>query len=228
MYSTLLSVLFFAASSIAGPISRRTNTTPEYVVMYSTSSDLTMSSILAQLSTASRSSVNHQYNNTNFQGFSARMYAADVAKVQSMPGVTIGLVKPIKHATFVKTQSPWGLQKISTNQVPIADEMLNHGMYYTDASLGRGVDVYILDTGINIEHIAFTGRANSVWSYNNDESDGNGHGTHVAGIATGEQFGIASHAQVHNYRILDASGTGDSSDVINGKSSCSLGHVMHC
>ncbi|KAI8608129.1 peptidase S8/S53 domain-containing protein, partial [Chytriomyces sp. MP71] len=48
---------------------------------------------------------------------------------------------------------------------------------------GLGVDVYVVDTGINIKHVEFEGRA--IWGAtipdNDKDEDGNGHGTHCAG-----------------------------------------------
>ena len=59
---------------------------------------------------------------------------------------------------------------------------------------GNGNDIYILDTGINPNHIEFNGRLGKSISFVNDRygwSDCNGHGTHCAGTAGGTQWGVA-------------------------------------
>ncbi len=53
--------------------------------------------------------------------------------------------------------------------------------------------MYVVDTGINIAHQDFEGRA--VWGLTapngDDDVDGNGHGTHVASTIVGKDFGVA-------------------------------------
>ena len=50
---------------------------------------------------------------------------------------------------------------------------------YTYNFLGTGVDVYVLDTGINAAHVDFGGRVTRFGSYSGstcDDNDCNGHG----------------------------------------------------
>ena len=60
---------------------------------------------------------------------------------------------------------------------------------------GAGVDVYILDTGINYDHMVFGGRANfggyEAFEDGRQGRDCNGHGTHCAGLAVGRLTGVA-------------------------------------
>ena len=72
--------------------------------------------------------------------------------------------------------------------------------------LGTGVDVYILDTGINYNHKVFNGRA-SFGGYDaiNDGRNGadcQGHGTHCAGLAVGRLTGVAYGARVYRYEMI--------------------------
>lgn len=48
--------------------------------------------------------------------------------------------------------------------------------------------------------------------------DCNGHGTHVAGIIAGSLTGVAPHVQLHAVRVLDCSGGGHVSDLMQGLS----------
>ena len=68
---------------------------------------------------------------------------------------------------------------------------------------GTGVDVYILDTGINYDHKVFNGRASfgGYDAFGGDGRDCNGHGTHCAGLAVGYLTGVAYGARVYRYTM---------------------------
>jgi len=87
-----------------------------------------------------------------------------------------------------------------------------------DATAGSDVTVYIVDTGINIDHVDFGSRAR--WGHtvpdNDEDVDNNGHGTHVAGTAVGTRFGVAKKANVVAVKVLNSEGRGSTSDVIKG------------
>jgi cerevisin len=83
---------------------------------------------------------------------------------------------------------------------------------------GEGVDVYVIDTGINIDHVEFEGRA--VWGktmpQNDEDIDGNGHGTHCAGTIASRKYGVAKGANVVAVKVLGTNGSGSMSDVVGG------------
>ncbi|KAF3924646.1 Oryzin [Arthrobotrys entomopaga] len=58
------------------------------------------------------------------------------------------------------------------------------------------------------------------WGYNavagSPNSDQNGHGTHVAGIAAGKNFGVAKLAKIVAVKVLDANGNGKVSYTLAG------------
>jgi cerevisin len=82
---------------------------------------------------------------------------------------------------------------VSHKEHPDSDAEMHHYIYDHDA--GQGVTAYVVDTGVNIGHNEFEGRAE--WFVlslrvsglirrgqtipdGDEDKDGNGHGTHVA------------------------------------------------
>lgn len=94
----------------------------------------------------------------------------------------------------------------------------------TDGYTGAEVNVAILDTGIDEDHPDLVGNVKGgigfvpreVWS-----TDGNGHGTHVAGtIAALDNeigvIGVAHHANLYGVQVLNKSGSGYLSSLLYG------------
>ncbi|RPA79278.1 alkaline serine protease P32, partial [Ascobolus immersus RN42] len=76
---------------------------------------------------------------------------------------------------------------------------------------------YIVDTGIFLQHEEFEGRAE--WGANtidDDDTDGEGHGTHVAGTIMSKTYGIAKKGKAIAVKVLDQYGSGSFSSVMAG------------
>ncbi|KAJ3307576.1 serine protease, partial [Blyttiomyces sp. JEL0837] len=95
-----------------------------------------------------------------------------------------------------QSDAPWGLSRVSHKTRP-ADDVVS-SEYIHRSNVGEGVTVYVVDTGIAIEHPDFEGRA--LWGVTipagDADVDGNGHGTHCAGTIAGKRFGVAKNARV--------------------------------
>lgn len=99
--------------------------------------------------------------------------------------------------------------------------------YLYSADGGEGVDVYVIDTGTNTEHVDFEGRAH--WGKtipaNDEDADGNGHGTHCSGTIAGKKYGVAKKANVYAVKVLRSNGSGSMSDVVKGVEWAAISHT---
>lgn len=116
----------------------------------------------------------------------------------------------------------WGLQAVHAEQA-----------WSMNAS-GNNIRVCILDSGIDYNHPEFIrngasiikASANFVNDGHPDATDGNGHGTHVAGTiagqtsSSGSQIGAAPGVDLYIARVLNDEGSGTTSSVINGLNWC--------
>ena len=119
--------------------------------------------------------------------------------------------------TFAPDTLPWHLNRVTSRNVS-TEPTFNYstsGSCHTNANLD--IHTYIIDTGIDIAHPQFEGRA--VWDQNtvdSENTDCNGHGTHVAGLVGSLNYGVCVDAQLHAIKVLNCEGSGSLSGVIKG------------
>jgi len=105
---------------------------------------------------------------------------------------------------------PWGLDRIDQRSRKLSKS-------YTYKSTGKGVNAYVIDTGLDVSHKDFGGRASIAWTaprFNGDGRDCNGHGTHVAGTIGAKTYGVAKGVRLRALRVLDCKGEGALSDLV--------------
>lgn len=127
------------------------------------------------------------------------------------------------YANELQRNAPWGLSRVS-HVDPLTFK--NYQKYEYEAD-GEGVKVYVIDTGINVDHIDFEGRA--VWGKTvpsgDSDSDGNGHGSHCAGTIAGSRYGISKKAIPVAVKVLRSNGSGSMSDVVRGVDWATSAHL---
>lgn len=120
--------------------------------------------------------------------------------------------------------APWGLARIS-HRDSLSFGSFNKYIYAADG--GEGVDVYVIDTGTNVDHVDFEGRAQ--WGktipIDDEDVDGNGHGTHCSGTIAGKKYGVAKKANVYAVKVLKSNGSGSMSDVVQGVEWAATQHI---
>ena len=114
-------------------------------------------------------------------------------------------------STASRAAGSWGLDRIDERELRLDGKIAT-------PNLGSGVEAYIIDTGIRLDHSEFKGRINSesFSAYPSGPNDCEGHGTHVAGTVAGSTWGVAPQARLTAVRVLDCNGSGLLSDIIKG------------
>ncbi|HEU4453102.1 MAG TPA: S8 family serine peptidase [Longimicrobium sp.] len=152
------------------------------------------------------------------KGFSAAIPEHRVAAIAADPRVKlverdafVQLIKPVEIAarpgggggTSGQT-TPWGITRVG------------------GAADGTGKTAWVLDTGVDLTHPDLnTSRACHTYFAGTSPSDGNGHGTHVAGTIAAKNnaqdvVGVAAGAYVCSVRVLGNSGSGSYEGIVNG------------
>lgn len=126
-----------------------------------------------------------------------------------------------KKAYTTQASSTWGLARIS-------HQARGSTSYTYDTSAGANTCSYVIDTGISTTHPEFEGRkyydnASSFAVFPTDlitgaeflanfagdgsNTDGNGHGTHVAGTIGSKTYGVAKKTKLYAVKVLNAQGS---------------------
>lgn len=110
-----------------------------------------------------------------------------------------------------KVSIKWHLDRVNQRVLPLDNRMFQ-------SANANNVDIYVIDTGIDLSHPEFKNN-NGVWGGNfvNDgiNSDCNGHGTHVASLALGKDYGVAKNATLIALKVLGCDGSGWYSSIIS-------------
>jgi subtilisin family serine protease len=150
-------------------------------------------------------------------GFSAVIPASQLDAIRNDPRVAIvekdgpvQLIQPVESNARPGgggsggQTTPWGITRIG------------------GAGDGTGKTAWVIDSGIDLAHADLnTSRNCHTYFIGTSPSDGNGHGTHVAGTIAAKNngqdvVGVAANAYVCSVRVLGNSGSGSWEGVING------------
>ncbi|WP_328522934.1 S8 family peptidase [Kribbella sp. NBC_00359] len=160
------------------------------------------------------------------QGFSATLSPEQARKLASEPD--------LKYVEQEHTYQPqtsqigppsWGVDRLDQRTG------VDHAYNYI-GSAGAGVHAYIIDTGIHVRnHDDIDGRVEEGFNAitgktgQTETEDCNGHGTLVAGIVGGTQYGVAKKVSLVPVKAFDCAGTAADDTVITASFNWVIAHA---
>jgi subtilisin family serine protease len=207
IFSVLLSSGLFAATAFAGDGNVRRSEAPvpgSYIVVLASGAEV--NDVAGSVKSRGRGRVQREYRR-GIKALAVQMSDGDAQHLARDPRVAW-----VEEDSIVETTAlPWGPDRIDQRSLPL------DGAFNPDHN-GSNVRVYVFDTGVS-EHDEYSGRLLAGFNAIGDglgTSDCNGHGTHVAGIIAGKNYGVAEGASIVPVRVLACDGKGSVSMLLSG------------
>lgn len=203
----VLFLLFPVATAFAGDaqIHRSDRRIPDrYIVVLRADADAT--DVATSVKKKGRGRVGHTYQR-GINGISVEMSEADAQDLARDPRVDYVEEDSVIESTSIS----WGLDRIDQRTLPLNGN-------FNPGRTGKYVRLYIFDTGVS-PHYEFYDRLMAGYNATGDAlgtRDCNGHGTHVASVAGGQNYGVAEGAYIVPVRVLDCNGKGSLSALLAG------------
>ena len=167
--------------------------------------------VVADVSKSKGVTAEHVYRH-GLRGFSFRANEAVARAVCQHPSVSHVYEATKFYAGGSGSQSPvpsWGLDRINALT-------LSYDNLYSWAYSGAGVVAYVIDSGINPTPDLPAARIRESRNFVSAESrtdDCAGHGTYVAEVLGGANYGVAKDVIFANYRVLNCLNNGSDADI---------------
>ncbi|KAI3658138.1 hypothetical protein MP638_001601 [Amoeboaphelidium occidentale] len=104
----------------------------------------------------------------------------------------------------------WGLDRLDQTSLPLDKS-------YTFDLTGNNVNIYLVDSGVDLKHPELAGRAVVTYTaptLQYQEGDETQHGTHTSSIAAGTNVGVAKRAKVFMLKVIDRNNESKNSDIV--------------
>jgi hypothetical protein len=169
----------------------------------------------------------HVDNYNAFTGTLDELFEIEEDKVFTLPKPIVGeakepvfyVQKPGEMEFEMKSSNvPWHLDRVVKRDLPLD----NSFEYSSSGSCHKNKDVtihtYVVDTGIDVEHPEFEGRATWLANFagDNQDTDCNSHGTHCAGLVGSKSYGVCKDANLFAVKVLNCEGSGSYSGILSG------------
>ncbi len=162
-------------------------------------------------------------------GFSARLNPAQVSQLHAGGYQVEPVARRSLTDEIAKPGKPGGERQTPSDAVPYGVEQIywvGPTAVHPDSGAGSGVNVAVLDTGVDARHPDLARRITACLNFThprgvkNGCKDGHGHGTHVIGTVAADGgddglgiFGVAPSAAVFAYKVCSDRGACYSDDV---------------
>jgi len=166
-----------------------------------------------RLVAANGGSIRFTYSHA-IRGFAGNLPPQSIEAIRANPNVAYVERDGLMQADV----GSWGLDRIDQRDLPLDSS-------YFASFDGSGVDVYIIDTGIDYATYSggeqFGSRLDQIRDHDfidndDDASDCHGHGTHVSGTVGSTGYGVAPGVTLIGVRVLNCQGSGTYAQVIAG------------
>lgn len=199
---------FVAENSIIGNFG---DGSASHIVLYKENAAADRSSFTEPVTSGNGTEILDLLNFGKTQGFIATLTDQNAEALKKDPKIAVIENNAIVRAAATQFNAPYNLARLSKRALPLRTQ------YFYNDNAGAGVDVYILDSGVNVNHSEFEGRASFGASFTGDGNDDvHGHGTHVAGIVASRTYGVAKKANIIGVKVLNNRGIGNWGTVLSG------------
>jgi subtilisin len=153
--------------------------------------------------------VSHVYGSA-IKGYAATLPTSALERLREDPRVAS--ISPDRPMGILAQTKPTGIRRIAA---PKSSTAAGDGVGTV------GIDVAVIDTGIDLDHPDLNVMGGINCSTGNSHDDGHGHGTHVAGTIGARDnaigvVGVAPGARLWSVRVLSDSGSGTDATVLCG------------
>jgi hypothetical protein len=166
----------------------------------------------------------HVDNYNVFSGTLEELFEIEEDQLFTLPKPIVGeqnvlyVQNPGESGFKMQSSMPWHLDRVVKRDLPLD----NTFEYNESGSCHKNKDIdihtYIVDTGIDVTHPEFEGRATWLANFAGDDknTDCNSHGTHCAGLVGSKSYGMCKDAKLFAVKVLNCEGSGSYSGIISG------------
>ncbi|WP_068118993.1 S8 family peptidase [Nocardioides massiliensis] len=153
----------------------------------------------------------------DFPGFTGTLTPRAERILRDHPAVDLVDDNAVFTNAGIQDDAPWHLDRIDQVNRTL-DGRYTFGTAKRHSN-GKGVRIYVVDSGVRATHVQLRGRVGkgaSAIGRLSPRKDCSGHGTHVAGLAAGRASGVAKSATIVPVRIFGCGPQTSARNVIRG------------
>ena len=152
-------------------------------------------------------------------GFSASLNQGQLNALRHNPDVAYVEQDQVMTYDVIQSGATWGIDRIDQANLGLSGT-------YSYLNTAATVRVYVIDSGINPNHVDFGGRAQIAYDATGGNGvDCNGHGTHTAGTVGSLTYGVAKAVQIRAVRVGTCGSSLYTSDIVEGIDWVRLNHT---